>query len=175
MQLRISFMQNEIGSSFRSLGCEGMLEKGCSSERHGSKSSAHNVNGKFSLASAGLRSAFAVVILKNKAEGSGEGYWQAATHSESCGRGGWLWDLESLPGFCASLFHSLVRNTTGKSYTDDRTIKVQFSQFSKAVFPTSSGHINMNPTWKGKMKDLCCAEAREVGKAHSQQEVYSKD
>lgn len=82
MQLCISFMQNEIGSSFRSLRCEGMLEKGCSNKRHGSKSSAHYVNGKFSLASVGLRSAFPVVILKSKAEGSGEGYWQAALTAE---------------------------------------------------------------------------------------------
>lgn len=81
-QLHISFMQNEIGSSFRSLRCEGMLEKGCSNKRHGSKSSAHYVNRKFSLASAGLRSAFPVVILKSKAERSGEGYWQAAFRAE---------------------------------------------------------------------------------------------
>lgn len=73
MELCISLMQNETGPSFRSLRSEGMLEKWFSNERQGSKSSAPCVNGKLSLASGGLRSVFPVVILKSKAEGSGEG------------------------------------------------------------------------------------------------------
>ena len=99
------------------------------------------------------------------------------TSSESCGRGrgGWLWGLESFPGSRASLFRSSVKNTSGKSYTDDETIKVYFFLFSKTKFPNSSSHININPTWRGKTKDLCCEEARAAGRAHSWQEVYSKE
>lgn len=40
------------------------------------------INGKFSLASGGFRSAFPVIILKSKAEQSGEGYWQAVLRAE---------------------------------------------------------------------------------------------
>lgn len=56
----------------------GNAGKGCSSQRHRSKSNACYINGKSSLAFVGFRSAFSVAVLKSKAKGSGEGYRQAA-------------------------------------------------------------------------------------------------
>lgn len=59
-----------------------MLGKGCSNQRHQSKSNAYYVNGQSSLASVGFRSAFSVAILKSKAKGSVEGYWEVVRTAE---------------------------------------------------------------------------------------------